>query len=526
MTQKSVSVTKAAGIIGLFTLVSRIFGLIRDVVLAAFIPKRYTDVFFVAFTIPNTLRRLLAEGALTIAFIPVFTDYRKKGSDEAEDFVTAAFSVTALVVLVVSIVGIALAWPLAMVFAGGYSKDPLKFNLVVNLIRIMFPYILFVSLMALSMGVLNTVGHFFAPAAAPVLLNISLIIGAVSAPFIGSYVGVEPIYVLAWFVLLGGVLQFLVQIPPMAKRGFPLRVNLNFKHPGVKKVMKLMAPALLGLAVYQVMVMGSRLFASFLGSGAVSYLYYSQRLIEFPMGVFAVAIATGAMPKMAEHASDGELEKLKSTLRFSIELAMFVVIPSMVGLIIIAKPVVAMFFQRGLFDWSMTVETSKALIAFSLGLPAMATARNVVPAFYALKDSKTPVIASTFSLVAFLVLSPLLMWPFGHTGLALSITIAAWVNVIVLLYKLRKRVGLLGLKSSLIKVIKMVLGALVMGCSAWGVTYFGNWPKGSHSLTNILLILVAIFISGVVYALGTTLLGLTYFNDLLSKFRVKFKGKS
>ncbi|MBU1240540.1 murein biosynthesis integral membrane protein MurJ [Myxococcota bacterium] len=525
MTTKKISVTRAAGIVGFFTLLSRIFGLVRDVVFAAFIDKFYTDVFFIAFTIPNVLRRLLAEGALTISFIPVFTDYRKKSDKEAAAFVSAAFTATAVVVLLIALAGVLLAWPISMAFAWGYRDDPLKFGLVVDLTRIMFPYILFVSLMALAMGVLNTLGHFMWPAAAPILLNVALIASAVAAPKIGTWFGISPIYILAWGVLLGGVLQFLVQLPPMAKRGYSPRPLLDFKHPGVQRILKLMGPALFGLAIYQLTVMISRLLASFLGDGAVSYLYYSQRLIEFPMGVFAVAIATGAMPKMAAHVSSGEMTEMKETLRHSLELAQFVILPSMVGLIVIAEPVVAMFFQRGVFTHSMTVQTAHALMAFAAGLPAMAVARNVVPAFYALHDSKTPVRVSMISLIAYLAAGLTLMWPLKHVGLALAISISAWVNAIGLLFALRKKIGLLTLSRSFSNVTKMAISAAAMGGVAYGISLLGQWERGGKNLRNMLVLLGALSLSGLVYGASTLILGLPHSKRIAAILRGRLRGR-
>ncbi|MDA3862626.1 MAG: murein biosynthesis integral membrane protein MurJ [Deltaproteobacteria bacterium] len=521
--KKSISVTRAASIVGIFTLLSRIFGLIRDIVFAAFIDKFYTDVFFIAFTIPNVFRRLLAEGTLTISFIPVFTDYRKKGKQESLNFVTAAFTVTAILVAVFSLLGILLSPVLALLFAGGF--EGYKFQLVINMTRIMFPYILFVSLMALSMGVLNTLGHFVMPAAAPVFLNLCLILSAVAGPFLGNYFGLNPIYILAWGVIAGGILQFIIQIPAMKSRGYPLKFNPDFKHPGIKKILRLMGPALFGLAIYQITVMLSRQLASFLGTGAVSYLYYSQRLIEFPMGVFAVAIATGSMPTLSRHASDKKLVEMKKVLRNSLELAQFVILPSMLGLSIIAIPIVAIFFQRGEFDYAMTRNTAYALIAFSFGLPAMATVRNVVNAFYALKDSKTPVFASAIALVVYLVFGLSLMWIWGHIGLALAITISAWSNAGVLLYKLRKKIGLLGLKKSLGVYVKILLSSFLTGISAYLITLYGNWENGGNNLRNILVLFVALGVAFAVYVGMTSILGLEHFTKIYKRLKARLSPK-
>ncbi|MBN2723169.1 MAG: murein biosynthesis integral membrane protein MurJ [Deltaproteobacteria bacterium] len=519
--KKQVNIVKAAGIVSIFTLLSRIFGLVRDIVIATIFPKAATDAFFVAFTVPNVLRRLLAEGALTISFIPVFTDYLKKDSQESLDFVSSAFTVTAVVVSVVSLIGVLISPLLVWMFAAGFRNDPVKFANTVNLTRIMFPYILFVSLMALSMGVLNTLGHFVMPAAAPVFLNLTLIASGISAPFLGRWIGISPVFILAWGVLLGGVVQFLVQLPPMVKRKYRPSFKPNFKHPGVRKVMLLMAPALFGLAIYQINVILSRLLASFLESGANSYLYYSQRLIEFPMGVFAVAIATAAMPNLSDHASEGQLDNLKKTLRSSMELTFFVILPSMVGLLVISIPIVSVFFQRGRFDYAMTVETSKSLIAFAAGLPAMAIARQVVPAFYAMKDSKTPVISSTIALIAYIISGLTLMWPMSHAGLALAISISAWVNAMTLLFMFRKKTGSLGAAEMLNPVLKTVLASLLMGAVSWGGCRFGNWQLGGNNIRNVAVLGSTVTISGIAYLGFSIILGMNHGVKILSTVKRK-----
>ncbi|MBU1220464.1 murein biosynthesis integral membrane protein MurJ [Myxococcota bacterium] len=508
--EKKISIVRAAGIVSIFTLLSRIFGLARDIIIATIFPKAATDAFFVAFTIPNVLRRLLAEGALTVSFIPVFSDYRKKSREESVDFVSAAFTVTAIVVAVVSIIGILVSPLLVWLFAAGYRSDPVKFSMTVDLTRIMFPYIFFVSLMALSMGVLNTLGHFVAPAAAPVFLNLTLIIIGVASPFIAKMLGIPAIHVLAWGVLLGGIFQFLVQLPPMVSRGHAPKFKPDFRHPGVKKILLLMGPSLFGLAVYQVTIILSRLLASFLESGANSYMYYSQRLIEFPMGVFAVAIATAAMPNLSSDASDGQIEKLKQTLRDTISLTFYVIIPSMIGLLTITIPIVAIFFQRGRFDYNMTIQTSKSLAAFALGLPAMALTRQLVPAFYALKDSKTPVKASFIALLAYIVCGLSLMWPLGHAGLALAITVSSWVNAVFLIFMLNKKIGSVGFKTISGDVLKMCLSAAVMGLAAWICSLPGNWKAGGNNKWNILILLFSLCVSGIVYFIATGAMGLSH----------------
>jgi len=519
--EKPVSISRAAGVVGFFTLLSRVTGLLRDVVMASIFPKGMTDAFTVAFTIPNVFRYLLAEGALSISFIPVYTEYRKKHAEEVERFVHATFTVTACVVAGVVTVGVLAAPALVTLFAGGFADDPGRFDNAVNLTRILFPYLLFVSLMALSMGVLNTLGHFVMPAAAPIFWNVISVAAGLGAPFLGSALGVEPIYILAWGVLFGGVVQFAVQVPPMRARGVRFRWNPQFRHPGVIKMARLMLPALFGLAVYQLNVLLSRLFASFLETGALSSLYYSQRLIEFPMGVFAVAIATASMPTLSAHASDGDLEKLKTTLRSSLELTFFVVLPSAVGLAVMAEPLVAMLFQRGEFGHDMTRITALTLMAFTLGVPSAGLVRNLVPAYYATSDSRTPVLASAGSLISYALLGPFFAWRFGVVGLAFAISLSSWINATVLVWRFRRKVGDLELGRMLPNVARMLAASALMGTAVWAACLPGHWARGGNDLWNLLVFGAALGAGVLVYAGAATAVGLPHvrrvFNAVLRR---------
>ncbi len=521
--EKPVSITRAAGIVGFFTLLSRITGLVRDQVMASLFPKSVTDAFYLAFTIPNVLRYLLAEGALTIAFIPVYTEYRKKDEEETTRFVQATFTVTATLVAGVTLLGILAAPFLVMIFAGGYASDADKFQMTVHLTRILFPYIFFVSLMALSMGVLNTMGHFVTPAMAPVFWNCISIAAGLAAPFLGHLVGLEPIYILTWGVLFGGVVQFAIQIPPMRKRGIRFRWRPEFRHPGVVRIARLMLPALFGLAVYQLNVLLSRAFASFMESGALSSLYYSQRLIEFPMGIFAVSIATASMPTLSRQAGNMEYEEMKTTLRQSLELTFFVILPSAVGLFVLAVPLMAMLFQRGHFDVEMTRITAATLMAFSFGVPSAGVVRNLVPAYYAMSDTRTPVMASTCSLLSYVFLGPFFGWRFGVVGLAMAISISSWVNASVLLFRFRRKVGVLGMTRLFPNLLRMLAASLIMGAAAWAVARFGYWEKGGNNLWNLLVFLAAMGTAMLVYAGSTMILGLSHSRRVWTLIHRRFR---
>ncbi len=502
---RGMSMIRSAGVVGLFTLLSRVFGLLRDMVVAALFPKWMTDAFFVAFTIPNVLRRLLGEGSLTQAIIPVFTGYLKKGREEAKRFYGAAFFAIFLVGAALSLIGMVAARPITLLFAGGF--DSTRFELAVSLTRILFPYLLLVSLMAFAMGILNTLGHFAMPAAGPVFLNITMIAGAFAAQVISRVTGWHPMTVFAVSVLVGGVFQYAVNVPPLVKLGFPPRFRKDLTHPGVREVMRLMGPAIFGLAVYQVNVILARLLASFLPEGSVSYIYYSQRLFEFPMGVFAVALSTAAMPRLSDHAADGDHEAYRRALTQAMELNLFVVIPAAVALSVFAIPTVTVFFERGRFDHSMTWQTSKALWGFAVGLVPAGLIRQMLPAFYALKETKIPVKSAVVSLISYAILGPVLMFPLKHAGLALAVSLGAWIQLAYLIYVMNTRFsirivwqwGLVG---------RMVAAAGVMGLSLVPVITVGHWSRGGLDPLNIVLFFGGAALGAGVYAGAAKLLNI------------------
>ena len=379
---------KRAGIVGFFTFISRILGLVRDAVVAFFFGASATaDAFYVAFRIPNLIRRFTAEGALTIAFVPVFTEYLKVSKGEAKKVASIVFTYLSLLLTLIVVFGVLFAPYIVKLIAYGFTEEPAKFTLTVYLARIMFPYIFLISLTALAMGILNSMKHFAAPAASPILLNVFIILGAV---FFSRWFD-EPAHGLAIGVLVGGVAQLALQIPILVKYGMLPRINLNYHHPGLKKLLFLMLPAAFGAAVYQVNVLVITLLASFLPDGSVSYLWYADRVAEFPLGIFAIAIATATLPSLSDHAADGDMELFKKTFRYSLKGNFAISIPAAVGLFVLAVPVIRLLFQRGEFTALDTIGAASALSFFVLGLPFLSGVRNTVPAFFAMKDSKTPV---------------------------------------------------------------------------------------------------------------------------------------
>ena len=438
------NVTRAAGVVGAATLLSRIFGYIRDMVLASFFGAGMAaDAFIAAFRIPNLLRRLFGEGSLSIAFVPVFTETMVKG--DREDGLRLAVSALKLLLVclsVVAIIGVVAAPVIIHAVAPGFSTPPEKMALTVLLTRIMFPYVIFIGLVALCMGILNVLGHFAAPAIAPVLLNLAMI-GSVFAVSRFSESEMVRIMGLAGGVLLGGMLQLALQVPYLVKYGVRFWASSGLWHPKMKTVGILMLPTIFGAAVYQINILVGTLLASLLPQGSVSYLYYADRLVQFPLGIFAQAAATAVLPSLSRQAANDDYAGMGDTFGHAMSLVLFITIPAMVGLIVLRDPIVALLFKRGAFDAQTTRLTSDALLYYALGLWAFSAVRIVVSTFYAMQDTRTPVITATVSIVANILFGIALMGPMKHCGLALATSLASMVNLVLLVAVLRKKLGVI-----------------------------------------------------------------------------------
>jgi putative peptidoglycan lipid II flippase len=504
MTEERKRIAKAAGVVGLSTLMSRILGFVRDAVIAnLFGAGMAADAFFVAFRIPNLFRRLLGEGSLTSSFIPVFTEYlTMRSKEEARRLANAFLSLTLLVLTVVTLAGIVLA-PLIVTFmAHGFSSVPEKFHLTVTLTRMMFPYLFFVGLVALCMGILNSLRHFAAPALSPVLLNISIISAAL---LLTPYMR-EPVMALAVGVVIGGISQLLLQLPFLWRSGIPLKPHWEPGHPGLVRIGGLMAPSVIGLAVTQINVLVDTIVASFLEEGTVSYLYYADRLLEFPMGIFAIAIATAVLPTMSEKAARNDMEGVRETFSHALRLTLFLTIPAMVGLIAIGIPIISMLFQRGVFTYDKTVGTSLALYGFALGLPAFAGVRIIVPVFYALQDTKTPVKIAVIAMFTNVTCDLLFMYPLRQFGLSLATSLSAAVNFTVLAYILRERVGRIGARRVLASAVKVSAASMMMGIVAYLICMKGGWEVAGGSMEKLMTLATGIGGGLVVFFLSSYLL--------------------
>ncbi|MCK9275529.1 MAG: murein biosynthesis integral membrane protein MurJ [Syntrophales bacterium] len=490
-------VAKAAGVVGLATLLSRIFGFLRDVVVAAFFGAGFaTDAFFVAFRIPNLLRSILAEGSLTIAFVPVYTQYLKgRSQGSAVKLVNVAVTLLSIVLSLVTVIGIIFSPWIVKIIAFGFGEDPAKYELTVFLTRLMFPYIFFMSLVALSMGILNSLRHFATPALSPVLLNISII---ASAFFLRGFFK-EPVTALAIGVLAGGFLQLAMQIPALWGRGVRFKPDFHFNHPGVKKIGFLMLPALFGAAVYQINIFVGTLLASFLPGGSVSYLYYADRIVQLPLGIFALAVGTASLPSFSEQAARGDYDELKQTISFSLRIILFVTIPCMVAFIILRIPIISVLFQHGRFDAASTLYTAEALFFYTLGLWAFSGTRVLVSAFYALQDTKTPVKIAFFAFIVNVIASIMLMYPLKHGGLALAVSIASSVNMTILVLILQKKIGSFLDKKFFRSAARGVIISIVMGAAMIAAMQCAGWNPESPFSARLFTLIAALVSGGVVF---------------------------
>ncbi len=458
MSSKS-DIVRSAGVVSIMTLISRILGLIRDISFAYFFGAvTSADAFFVAFRIPNLLRRLVAEGAMSSAFIPVFTSYHTKyGNEEAKKVSDITFTYLLIALLILSVLGVIFSKELIYLFAPGFELHPEKFRLTVTLNRIMFPFILFVSIVALCMGLLNSLKHFFVPALSPIILNVSMITFILIANR-----GRHAILIVAAGVLVGAAIELIPQLILMYKKGFMFSFNFDYRHPALKESLFLFLPMMFGAAVYQLNVFVSNVLASFLKTGSISYLYYASRLFEFPQGIFAVSIAIAVLPAMSRDTVTDGVSKLKDSLAFSLKLLNFVTVPATVGLIILARPIISVLFHRGSFSFSDTIAVSSALMFYAIGLWSVAFSRVITQAFYALKDAKTPVVIASFTVIINLLLSVWLMNKMEYRGLALATSISAYFNAFYLLYAFRKKVGKIGFKSISVSFLKAFIASGIM----------------------------------------------------------------
>lgn len=422
---------------GSMTLISRVSGLLRDVVLAtSFGASLAADAFYVAFRIPNFFRRIFAEGAFSQSFVPVLSEYRNRTDAAAiRLFVSHMSAALGLILMLVVLLGVLASSGIVTVLAPGFLDEPEKFALTVDMLQICFPYLLFISLVAMSAGVMNAYHHFTLPAFTPVLLNLCMIAAALLlAPLMdGSAIA------LAWGVLVAGFVQLFFQFPKLRQMNMLVLPRLNWQDEGVRKVGKLMIPAIIGSSAAQISLLINTILASFLVTGSVTWLYYSDRLMEFPLGIFGIALATVILPALSDTHHSRSREEFSALLDWALRWAVLIGLPASVALVFLSEALLATLFQYRAFTALDVDMASKSLVAFSLGLPGLILIKVLAPGFFARQDTRTPARIAVISVSVNIVFSLLLIKPLAHTGLALALTISAYVNAGLLYYTLRKQ---------------------------------------------------------------------------------------
>jgi len=518
-------ITASAGIVAIGTFISRIFGFIRDMLLAGIFGASTTaDAFYVAFRIPNLLRELFAEGSMSAGFVPVFTEYlAKEGKEPAKALARAAFSVLFIIVSAMTIVGTLFSTQIVGLIAPGFLEDREKFELTVSLTRVMFPFLAFISLSALAMGILNSMRRFAPPAFSSVVYNgVNIVAILALSPFLET-----PAFAAAIGVTLGGLAQFLMLLPSVHKEGlslWPKRWPWPI-HSGVLKMGRLIVPTLIGLSVTQVNLLVNTFLASFLPLGSVSYLYYGMRLIHFPLGIFAVALSTALLPTLSSQAAKGDLDALGRSFSFSLKLVFFITFPALLGLILFRFQIVHLLFEHGQFDAIATSGTADAVLFYALGLWAFAGIRIAVPVFYAMQDTKTPVKIAIASMGLNLILNLLLMFPLKHRGLALATSLSAIFNFLCLLFVLRHRIhwgeggGLAG------SYLKVILSSSIMLGPAYLLSMQGIWAGGGAWALKTASLSLAIFASAVGYIVLQSLFKCEEMQFIARMIRDRFQGR-
>ncbi len=510
-------VSRAAGAVGGMTLVSRVFGMLRDLVIAMqFGSSAAADAFFVAFRIPNMQRKILGEGAVSAAFIPIFSDLlNTKGEKSAWEMTANLLNILFVLLATLTLAMVIFTPAVITVFAPGFIDDPEKFALTVKLTRWMAPYLIFIGLAAFCMGILNTFNVFALPAAAPVLLNLCMIGGAL---FIAPMME-EPILGLAIGVLAGGVLQLLVQLPATIRKGLRFVGSFKIKHPDIVRIGKLMVPIIFGLAVYEINMLVDTLLASLLPGGSISYLYYGNRLVQLPLGVFGVALGVAILPMLSQQAAKKDFPELIKTVGFGIRLILFITVPATVGLIVLRFPIVNTLWERGEFLRVSTDGTAIALLYYSIGLCAFAGIKVIAPAFYSLQDTKTPVRVGVWSMLLNIALNLLLMGPLQHGGLALATSLSALFNVLLLIFFLRKRLGLMGGRKIMVSTLKLALSSTLMGILIYACNLAWFDPMAALGM-KVVVVMGSIFLGVLCFGVFSYLLKneeLAFFLDLLKK---------
>ena len=516
-------IAKYAGIVIIATIFCRILGLGREIVISnRFGAGIETDAFFIAFMIPNLLRTFLGEGALNSAFIPIFVEYltnhdRKK----AEYFASNVLNILIIILIIVVVLGIWGAPLLINIIAIGFKSNMYKYQLAITLTRIIFPYIGFVAVAALFMGILNSYNHFLVPALAPAMLNISVIVFALTLSY--KY----GIFAIAWGVILGGIGQALIQTPVLVRKKIKYSFVVDFNDPGVKKLLKLLVPVMIGLTITQINIVVDRTIASTLIDGSISALYYSNRLVQFPLGAFGIAISIAVFPTLAKQMAKNNIAEFKKSLLFGLRILLFITVPSAVGLIVLKDSLIRLIYEHGIFSRIASNMTASALLYYSIGLFAYACVRLITMSFYALKDTKTPVKIGIYIVFINIALDLILVRYLAHSGLALATSVAAILNLIVLLKVLQDKIGDFELKSQLSFLVKIIVSSIFLGIICVLVNnYFGSVLDLNNKYNQLIQVIASIFSGGLVYFIISYILDVKEVRNLRKTIKTILRSKN
>lgn len=515
--RKRQSLLRSTSLVSIMTFISRIMGFARDMILAQmFGAQAGMDAFYIAFKIPNFMRRLFAEGAFSQAFVPVLAEYQKTRTiSEVRIFLARIAGSMSAVLTLVTVIGIIAAPVIIYLFAPGFGADSVRSALASEMLRLTFPYLMLVSLTAMAGAILNTYGYFGVPAFTPVLLNISMIVAAIylSPRF------EQPVVALAWGVLIAGMLQLLFQIPFLIHRKLLIKPRLVMNDPGVRRVLRLMVPALFGVSIAQINLLIDTIFASFLKVGSVTWLFYTDRLVDFPLGVFGVAIATVILPHLSRRHAEQNVEHFSKALDWGLRLLILIGVPAGLGLIVFSMPLIASCFTYGVFTATDLLQTQKSLITEALGLPAFMMIKVLASGFYAGQNIKTPVKIGAIAMLANTLLCALLVGPLAHAGLTLASAIASYLNCAVLFYLLVHR-GIYKPSAGWARfLLQLIIASSLMGVYLYfmigDVSFWLDKPLG----LRLTLVLSHTLAAVLIYLLGLRLCGMR-----LAQFRGQIKG--
>jgi putative peptidoglycan lipid II flippase len=522
--QESGKIARSAGTVGIAVMCSRIFGLIRDQIFAGMFGAGMAyDAFVVAFRIPNLLRDLFAEGALSTAFVTVFSDYdTNRTENQTWQLASNVLVFFAIALSIITLLGIFMAGPIVSLMAPNFAEIPGKIYLTTKLTMIMMPFLVFISLAAVVMGILNTKGRFFVPAMASTFFNLGSIIGGVGLAILLPRFGQPAIAGMAIGTLVGGILQLGMQLPALYKTGFIFRFHLNLTDPGLRRILRLMLPATIGLSATQINLFINTNFASSCVEGSVSWLQYAFRLVQLPIGVFGVAFSIAAMPVLARHAARKDIQGMRETLVSSLTMVFCLTIPATAGLILLADPIIRLIFERGAFTSADTTATAQALSLYAVGLFAYSANKILVPVFYALDDTRYPVIASFLAVVFNILIIFVTITSFQHKAIALSMSCTMLLNFLflsVILYKKMKGYSIAYLLKGVGKICAATLCMSLLLVIAR--TIIASWLVGTL-FQKVFAMLILISGGALIYCFALYFLRLPELTDIITKVRAKF----